>query len=146
MKEQALIRSIYAGTADCRELLQHSPRRADPLYPAPQLRIWDFFPPFPAQDLNCEFLLILEAEDMAALQDFIAAVYAAKLYIVILGVCAYGLRSYASYQRLAHIKGPSLAAWSNFWLVRSVYNLNTHQELYKVNKKYGMPLHPFDDK
>jgi hypothetical protein len=75
--------------------------------------------------------------DMAALQDFIAAVYAARLYIGILAVCAYGLSSYISYRRLAHIKGPFVAGWSNFWLVRTVYNLNTHYELYQVNKKYG---------
>ena len=77
---------------------------------------------------------------MAVLQDVIAAVHAASLYIGIFAVCVYGLNSYTSYRRLAHIKGPFLAGWSNFWLVRTVYNLNTHQELYLVNKKYGMLL------
>jgi uncharacterized membrane protein len=74
---------------------------------------------------------------MAALQDFIAAIFAARLYIFVLAICAYALRSYTSYQRLAHIKGPFLAGWSNFWLLRAVYNLKTHQELHQVNKKYG---------
>ena len=64
--------------------------------------------------------------------------YAVRLYLVILAVCAYGLRSYGSYRRLAHVKGPLLASWSNFWLVRNVYNLDTHQKLYEVNKKYGV--------
>jgi hypothetical protein len=77
---------------------------------------------------------------MAVLQDVVAAVHAASLYIGIFAVCVYGLNSYTSYRRLAHIKGPFLAGWSNFWLVRTVYNLNTHQELYLVNKKYGMLL------
>jgi hypothetical protein len=86
---------------------------------------------------NPEFHLLPESVGMAALQEFVTAVYAARLYIAILAVCAYGLRNYTSYQRLAHIRGPTLAAWSNFWLVRAVYNLNTHQELYQVNKKYG---------
>lgn len=75
---------------------------------------------------------------MGALKDFVTAVYAARLYLVLFAVCAYGLRSYISYRRLAHIKGPFLAGWSNFWLVRTVYNLNTHQELYEVNEKYGV--------
>jgi hypothetical protein len=87
-----------------------------------------------------EYLLLLGPANMAVLQDFIAAVHAASLYIGIFAVCAYGLSSYTSYRRLAHIKGPFLAGWSNFWLVRTVYNLNTHQELYLVNKKYGMLL------
>jgi len=80
---------------------------------------------------------------MAALHDFIAAVYAAKWYIATLALCSYGLQSYISYRRLAHIKGPFLAAWTNFWLVRAVYNKNTHQELYDASKKYGMLYSPF---
>ena len=77
---------------------------------------------------------------MGVLQDFVTAVYAARFYLVLLAVSVYGLKSYSSYRRLAHIKGPFLAGWSNFWLVRTVYNLNTHQELYEVNKKYGVAL------
>jgi len=75
---------------------------------------------------------------MAALQDFLAAAYAVKLYFGIFAVCAYGLSCYISYRRLAHIKGPFLAGWSNLWLVKSVYNLNTHQDLYQANMKYGI--------
>jgi hypothetical protein len=75
---------------------------------------------------------------MAALPEFVAAVYAAKLYLVIFAACAYVLRSYSSYQRLAHIKGPFFAKWSNLWLLRAVQKLNTHQALYKVNNKYGV--------
>lgn len=74
---------------------------------------------------------------MSALQDFVAAVYAIRLYLVIFAVCAYGLRCYSSYRRLAHIKGPLLAGWSTLWMVRAVYNMDTHQELYKVTRKYG---------
>lgn len=80
---------------------------------------------------------------MAALHDFITAVYAAKWYIAALAVFSYGVQSYLSYQRLAHIKGPFFAAWTNFWLVRSAYNKATHEDLYNVNKKYGMCFSPF---
>jgi len=75
---------------------------------------------------------------MAALQDFLVAAYAARLYFGILAVCAYGLSCYISYRRLAHIKGPFLAGWSNLWLVKSVYDLNTHLALDQANKKYGI--------
>lgn len=88
-----------------------------------------------------DFLIEVE---MAALQDFVAAVYSAKLYIVILTLCAYGLRNYVSYRKLAHINGPLLAKWTSFWIVSKVYNMNTHQELYEVTKKYGMLPFSFD--
>jgi hypothetical protein len=81
---------------------------------------------------------------MAALLNFVATVYAAKLYIVLFAVCAYGLRSYISYRRLAHIQGPVLAAWSNFWLARVVHNSKTHEDFYQVNMKYGVLLFSLD--
>jgi hypothetical protein len=76
--------------------------------------------------------------DMATLHDLAAILYAISLYTIFLVVPAYGIRAYVSYRRLAHIKGPTLAAWSNFWLLKAVYRLNTHKELYDVTKRYGM--------
>jgi hypothetical protein len=74
---------------------------------------------------------------MATLHDLVAALYAISLYTIFLIVPAYGIRAYISYRRLAHVKGPTLAAWSNFWLLKAVYRLNTHKELYDVINKYG---------
>ncbi|KUJ07798.1 cytochrome P450 [Mollisia scopiformis] len=47
------------------------------------------------------------------------------------------LRQYLSYRRLAHLPGPTFAAWSNLWLVRTIWNQQSHLDVYEVSKKYG---------
>ncbi|CAG8982895.1 hypothetical protein HYALB_00002912 [Hymenoscyphus albidus] len=76
---------------------------------------------------------------MAAFQFLLSLFTWRNLFVFLFGFGSgtYGVRSYRAYRRLSHIKGPTLAAWSNLWIVRAVYNLNTHQQLYDVTKKYG---------
>ncbi len=42
------------------------------------------------------------------------------------------------YLRLRHIKGPALAGFSQWWLVRAVGGGRTHLDLFEVCEKYGM--------
>jgi hypothetical protein len=50
---------------------------------------------------------------------------------------AYAIKLYRDYDRLKDFKGPWLAPWTSFWLVRAVAGLQTHAELYDVCQKYG---------
>jgi len=64
--------------------------------------------------------------------------YSGKWYIVsILGVL-YLWQAYRLYRRLSHINGPWLAQWSQLWLLGAIYRQNTHLEVYKLSKKYGV--------
>lgn len=47
------------------------------------------------------------------------------------------LQTLRTWMRLRHIGGPSLAGFTNFWLVRVVMGGNTHWELGRVNEKHG---------
>ncbi len=66
-----------------------------------------------------------------------------KLYVLVSVVGAYWLlQQYLSYRRLAHIPGPTLAAWSNLWLVRAIWRQQSHLDVGEVSKKYGSMLFP----
>ena len=63
--------------------------------------------------------------------------YGFRYAIALLALLYFFVVQYLSYRRLAHIKGPLLAQWSNLWLIGAVWRRNTHLEFYGVAKKYG---------
>jgi hypothetical protein len=64
--------------------------------------------------------------------------YSFRYVIAFLALLYFFVVQYLSYRRLAHIKGPPLAAWSNLWLIGAVWRRNTHLEFYDVAKSYGL--------
>jgi len=67
------------------------------------------------------------------------------LIIVLLIAIAYTIEeTIRQWYRLRHIKGPSLAAFSNLWLVRACWNGSMHLEFGAVSEKYGMV--PYTDR
>jgi hypothetical protein len=63
--------------------------------------------------------------------------YSITPYLALFIILLYSLNAYLSYQKLSHIPGPRLAAWSSLWLVRAVYRKQSHLEFYAAAKKYG---------
>ena len=63
--------------------------------------------------------------------------YSFRYAVISLALVYFVVVQYLSYRRLAHIKGPALAGWSNLWLIGAVWRRNTHLEFYDVANKYG---------
>ncbi|KAH7353681.1 cytochrome P450 [Plectosphaerella cucumerina] len=57
--------------------------------------------------------------------------------VATLAVSWFSVSSFRSYWRLRHIKGPPLAAWSIWWLVRTVGGTRAYLDFWEVNQKYG---------
>ncbi|EXF77928.1 cytochrome P450 [Colletotrichum fioriniae PJ7] len=54
-------------------------------------------------------------------------------------IVLYGIASIArQYARLKHIRGPSVAGFTKWWLVRALRSGRVHLEFYKAYQKYGM--------
>lgn len=63
--------------------------------------------------------------------------YDPKVFIPLLLLSWYLIKSYLSYRRLSLIPGPRLAGWSSLWLVGAVWRKKSHLEFYELDKKYG---------
>lgn len=54
-------------------------------------------------------------------------------------IVLYGIASIArQYARLKHIRGPSVAGFTNWWLVRALRSGRVHLEFYEAYQRYGM--------
>jgi hypothetical protein len=62
-------------------------------------------------------------------------------FIIILflaGVAFLVISTIRRFYRLRHFQGPSSAAWSKLWLLRTVTSGKMHRIIYETSKKYGM--------
>jgi hypothetical protein len=65
------------------------------------------------------------------------------LYLVVASLVIVGwatVSTLVQYRRLAHIKGPPGAGWSNWWLIRTVSGGRAHLDFYDACRMYGMLL------
>ena len=53
----------------------------------------------------------------------------------------YGITTYISYRRLAHIPGPRLAAFSELWFFNATSNGDLYLEAERVLRQYGALRH-----
>ena len=67
----------------------------------------------------------------------VGVLFTSRWYLVAVAVAVYAIKLYRDYDRLKDFKGPWVAPWTSFWLVRAAGGLQTHAELYEVCKKYG---------
>ncbi|KAH8662539.1 cytochrome P450 [Xylariales sp. PMI_506] len=60
------------------------------------------------------------------------------LGVIVIPLCIWSISStIRQYYRLRHIKGPAIAGFSKWWLIRHVMGGRTHLDLYEVCQKYG---------
>jgi hypothetical protein len=74
---------------------------------------------------------------MSTSTSIVAILYQARWYIASALFASYLAQSFRVYRRLAHVKGPWLAQFSDAWLLGAIYRQRAHHEFYAVNKKYG---------
>jgi len=79
---------------------------------------------------------------MASTAWILELLYSSRYLIASSFVFYFFAQQYLSYQRLSHIKGPWLAAWSNLWLAGAIWRQRSHLEVYEVSKKYGLGNYP----
>jgi hypothetical protein len=60
------------------------------------------------------------------------------LGVLLLGVLTLVVQTIRSWYRLRHFKGPTLAAFSDLWLIRHVPRGTIHLDLFEVTEKYGL--------
>ena len=82
---------------------------------------------------------------MSTSLKIVESLYEYRWYVVAVLTAWYLLRTWQSYSRLSHIKGPWLAHLSDFWLLKALYGQQTHHLLYAVDKTYGMYSHKLDE-
>jgi hypothetical protein len=63
--------------------------------------------------------------------------YSTKWQVVLLALLTGAYLELKSYQRLAHFIGPTLAKFSNLWMLNVIGRKKTNLELYDVSEKYG---------
>lgn len=59
------------------------------------------------------------------------------LVALILGVLLIVYQTICSWYRLRHFKGPTLATFSDLWLIRHYPGGSIHLDLFEVTEKYG---------